>query len=87
MVKASPAATDTQGMQLRSPSQEGLLEKETSIFLPGKSHGQRDLVGYNSWNHKESVMTERLNTHTHTHTHVRAREMPEQVNDCARMRE
>ena len=23
------------------------------IFLPGKSHGQRSLVGYNSWGHKE----------------------------------
>jgi len=32
------------------------------IFLPGKSHGQRGLVGYNPWGHKESDMTEQLNT-------------------------
>ena len=25
----------------------------TSVFLPGKSHGQRRLVGYNPWGHKE----------------------------------
>jgi len=28
--------------------------------LPGKSHGQRRLVGYSLWGHKESDMTERL---------------------------
>ena len=30
----------------------------TPVFLPGESHGQRSLVGYNSWGHKESDMTE-----------------------------
>ena len=33
------------------------------VFLPGESHGQRSLVGYSPWGHKESDMTERL-THT-----------------------
>ena len=28
----------------------------TSIFLPGESHGQRSLVGYRPWGHKESDM-------------------------------
>ena len=35
----------------------------TPIFLPGESHGQRSLVNYNPWGHKESDMTEQLNTH------------------------
>ena len=26
----------------------------TPVFLPGKSHGQRSLVGYSPWGHKES---------------------------------
>ena len=30
----------------------------TPVFLPGKSHGQRSLVGYSPWGHKESDMTE-----------------------------
>ena len=30
------------------------------IFLPGEFHGQRNLVGYSPWDHKESDMTERL---------------------------
>ena len=34
-----------------------------------KSHGQRSLASYSPWGHKESDMTEQLNTHTHTHTH------------------
>ena len=33
----------------------------TPVFSPGKSHGQRSLVGYSLWGHKESDMTERLN--------------------------
>ena len=33
----------------------------TPVFLPGKSYGQRNLVGYSSWSHKESDTTE----HTH----------------------
>ena len=28
------------------------------VFLPGKSHGWRSLVGYSLWGHKESDMTE-----------------------------
>ena len=32
----------------------------TPVFLPGEFHGQRSLVGYSSWGHKESDMTERL---------------------------
>ena len=30
------------------------------VFLPGKSHGQRSLVGYSPWGRKESDTTERL---------------------------
>ena len=33
------------------------------VFLPGKLHGQRSLVGCSSWDHKESDMTERLSMH------------------------
>ena len=38
--------------------------QSTPVFLPGEFHGQRSLVGYGSWGHKESDMTELL-THTH----------------------
>ena len=27
--------------------------KPTPVFLPGESHGQRSLVGYSPWDHKE----------------------------------
>ena len=36
----------------------------TPVFLPGESHGQRDLVGCGPWGCKESDTTEQL-THTH----------------------
>ena len=40
----------------------------TLVFLPGKSHGQRSLVGYSSWGHKELETTEGWSRHTRTHT-------------------
>ena len=36
----------------------------TPVFLPGKSHGQRSLVGYSPWGGKELEMTEQLSMHT-----------------------
>ena len=30
----------------------------TPVFLPGEPHGQRSLVGYSPWGHKESDTTE-----------------------------
>ena len=39
------------------------------VSLPGKSHGQRSLVGYSPWGHKEFHMTE-LITHNGTLTTV-----------------
>ena len=35
----------------------------TPVLLPGKSHGQRSLVGCSSWGRKESDTTERLQFH------------------------
>ena len=32
----------------------------TPVLLPGKSHGQRSLVGCSPWGREESDMTERL---------------------------
>ena len=32
----------------------------TPVLLPGESHGQRSLVGYSLWGHKQLDMTERL---------------------------
>ena len=34
------------------------------VFLPGKFHGQRSLVGYSPWGHRES---DRLRPTEHTH--------------------
>ena len=36
----------------------------TTVFLP-EFHGQRSLVGYSPWGHKESDMTEWLSSHAH----------------------
>ena len=32
--------------------------QSTPVFLPGKSHGQKSLVGYSPWGRKESDITE-----------------------------
>ena len=57
----------------RSPGEEN--GNPLQLFLPGESHGQRRLVGYSLWSHKESDMTERL-TYTHTHTHTLGQVQP-----------
>ena len=40
----------------RSPG-EGQWQP-TPVFLPGESHGQKSLMGYSPWDHKESDTTE-----------------------------
>ena len=42
--------------------------KPTSVFLPGEFHGKRNLVGYSSWDRKESDTAERLNSFPFTHS-------------------
>ena len=39
------------------------LENPTPVLLPGKSHGQRSLVGCSPWGCEESDMTEQLHFH------------------------
>ena len=58
-----PTAKNTQEIRVQSLGQKDPLEKEVathSVFLPGKSHGQRSLAGYSPWGHKESDRTEWL---------------------------
>ena len=49
--------------RLKRVSSSSRKWQPTPVFLPGKSYGQRSLVGYNPWGHKESDTTERR-THT-----------------------
>ena len=42
----------------------------TPVFLPGKSHGQRSLVGYTPWSFEEWNMTEWPNTNMRTRPHT-----------------
>ena len=57
MVKNLPAMQENWVQPL---GWEDPLEKDMathSVFLPGEFHGQRSLVGYSPWGHKESDMT------------------------------
>ena len=56
-----------QGLQCRRPKFSPWVGKiwrrkwqPTPVLLPGKFHGQRSLVGYSPWSHKESDTTEPL---------------------------
>ena len=54
-----------QEIWVQSLGQEDPLEKKmqpSPVFLPGKSHGQRSLVGYSPKGYEESDTTERLST-------------------------
>ena len=37
-----------------------ICQQPTPVFMPGKSHGRRSLVGCNPWGRKQSDTTERL---------------------------
>ena len=48
-------------MQVQSLGQEDPWRRKwqpTPVFLPGESHGQKNLVGYSPWGQKESDTTE-----------------------------
>ena len=64
MVKNPPANIEDVGLipGLGRSSGRG-NGKLTPVFLPGESHGQRSLVSYSPWVHKEPDKTEQLNTH------------------------
>ena len=61
MVK-NPAAntgdteTEVQSLGWKDPLVED--RQPTPVFVPGESHGQKSLVGYSPWAHKELDMTE-----------------------------
>ena len=69
MVKNPANAGDTGSIPGlgRSPG-----EGNGNPLLPGKSHGQRSLVGYSPRGCKESDMTEQLSTHMYTPSSVLA---------------
>ena len=57
-MKNLPAVQETWAPSL---GRKDPLEKEmapTPVFLPGESHGQRNLVGYSPWGCKELDTTE-----------------------------
>ena len=57
-VKNLPAMRESwvRSLGQEDPLEEGL--QPTPVFLPGKSHGQRSLVGYNPKDRKESGTSE-----------------------------
>ena len=61
MEKNLPAMQETrvQSLGWKDPLENGMASY--SSILPGKSHGQRSLVGYSLWGHRESDTTEGLN--------------------------
>ena len=67
-----------QETQVQSLGQEDPWRKKwqpTPVILPGKSWGQRSLVGYSPWGLKELDMTERLSTHTESKKKKKAKQM------------
>ena len=71
MVKRLPAMRET---RVRSLGRENPWRRKwqpTPVLLPGKFHGQRSLVGYSPWNHKQSDMTELLSISMRMHEKIR----------------
>ena len=58
MVKNLPAVQETSVQSLVRKIPWRREWQPTPVFLPGEFHGQRSLVGYSPWGHKELDMTE-----------------------------
>ena len=56
----------------------------TPVFLPGKFHGQRSLVGYSPWGCKESDTTERLTLSLSYHQRTQGLEGPRSCHSAQR---
>ena len=62
-----------QETQFQSLGREDPLQKEmatTPVFLPGESHGQRRLAGYNPWGHKSWTRQSNWKTTSHNIGHL-----------------
>ena len=59
-VKSLPAVRETRVQSLDWEDPWRRKWQPTPVFLPGKPHGQRSLVGYSPWNCEELDVTERL---------------------------
>ena len=67
VIKNPPAVQETQETQVWSLGLEDPLGRKwhpIPVILPGKSHGQRSLVGYSPWGRNEKDTPEWLITHT-----------------------
>ena len=57
----NPAMRETQVWSLgQEDPLEGGAWQPIPVFLPGEFHGQRSLVGYSPWGHKELDAAEQL---------------------------
>ena len=75
-----------QEMQVQSLGWEDPQRKKwqpTPIFLPGKSHGQRSLVGCSPWGHKELDTTERVNNNKSHYTTLQQK--PGKFSTCVQL--
>ena len=71
MIKNPPAnAGDTSWIPGSRRSSGGGNGNTLQYSCLEKCNGQRSLVGYSWWGHKELDTTEHTHTHIHTHTHT-----------------
>ena len=61
VIKNPPAVQETWVQSLGQKAPRRRKWQPTAVFLPGKPHGQRSLLGYSPRGHTESDMTEWLN--------------------------
>ena len=64
VVKNPPAMQETRFNPWVGKILGGRKWQPSPVFLPGKSHRQRSLVGYSPWGCKEYDMTEQLKQHS-----------------------
>ena len=56
IIKNLPSMKETwvQSLIWKDPLEKGMATHSSPVFLPGKSQGQRSLLGYGPWDHKRA---------------------------------
>ena len=86
----NPPASEGDTGSIPGLGQEDPLEWQlASVFLPGKFHGQRSLVGYSPWGFRvqHDWAIECTYMHAHTHTHGWASLVAQMVKNLPAMQE
>ena len=72
MSEGFPGGSEVKNLPANAGDSGSILQSGGSVFLPGKSHGQRNLVGHSSWHWKRAGYNLETNSNNYLNSFVLA---------------